>query len=78
MKWVNALKWAIPVWGAVCVCVVAINCMAEPGQGASSFNLALTLVAAYPLTAFLIKETGDDWAAWRRNFGSPEDERDGP
>jgi hypothetical protein len=61
MKWITALKWAVPVWLLVCAAIVAINYAAE--AKASLFNLAVALVTAYPLTAFIIKATGEDFSS---------------
>lgn len=63
MKWSTAFAWAIPVWILVCGAVVAINYAAE--AGAKVFDLSSALFAAYPLSAFIIKATAGDWAAWQ-------------
>jgi hypothetical protein len=72
MKWSTALARAVPVWIVVCAAMVAINYAAE--AGATLFDLSLALVTAYPLSAFIIKATGGEWAKWRAAHGSRTDE----
>ena len=74
MKWSSALAWAVPVWMIVCALVIAINYAAE--IGATRFDLLMGLLATYPLSAFMIKTTSDDWARWRAAFGSRDDENE--
>lgn len=72
MKWNKALAWAAPVWVGVSAAMITINHYFE--AGATLFDLAVALLAAYPLCAFIIKATGDDRARWRVAYGSRNDE----
>ena len=72
MKWSKVLKRAIPVWLLVCAVVIAINYLFE--SRVLPFQLIVTLAAAYPLIAFILKATAEDFAKWRAAFGSKDDE----
>ena len=71
MKWSAALKWAIPAWLLVCAVTVAINYAAEARL--ALLDLVVALLAAFPLTAFIIKATSEDVAKWRAAYGSRDD-----
>ena len=74
MKWSTSFIWAVPVWLVVCAAALAINFAAE--ARASLFDLSLALLAAYPVSAFVIKTTGEDLASWRAAYGSRKDENE--
>ncbi len=68
MEWSKAFKLAIPVWLLVCGVIVAINHAADAPAGV--INVIIGVAAAYPVTAFILKETAEDVAKWRAAFGS--------
>jgi hypothetical protein len=78
MKWKSALKWAFLVWLALAGVAIAISWTAEPGRKPALVDLVLALAVAYPLSAYVIRETAADWAAFRAAYLSRSDEADRP
>lgn len=68
MVWSKALKLAVPVWLLVGAMILAIDHVAD--AKATVVNLVIGLAAAYPVIAFIIKETAEDIAKWRAAFSS--------
>ncbi len=52
--------------------MVAINYAAE--AKALPLDMINAVAAAYPLTALILKATGEDLAKWRAAFGSQDEE----
>ena len=68
MKWIKALKLAVPVWLLICAVMAAVNYTADKQTPVG--YLIIALAVAYPLTAFILKETAEDFSKWREAFGS--------
>jgi hypothetical protein len=72
MTWSRAIAWAVPSWVVVSAAIFLIDFFAE--TGAQLFDLLVATIAAYPVSAIIIKASGDDWAKLKSVYGSHGDE----
>jgi hypothetical protein len=81
MKWMQALKWALPIWvvmlGAAGALMYLTDFVTKIGTVEASKRIVLVILVALPLITFLIKVSSDEFSAYRAAWGKRDiDERD--
>lgn len=77
MTWMNAIKWAVPVWivtiGTIGGLMFLTGFAAEVGKAEALNRLVVLTVVALPLIVFLLKATSGDVARFRAAYRSTDD-----